>query len=228
VPTYETLKNLFPNGYNSGNVLSRIPSPRRLIEEIRCGANYREVFLKGVEPYLRPDSRVMELGPGNGSWTRPILERVPQGDVHAIDFHDVSKWIRPRPGSGKLVCYQVSDNSFRDLPNGYFDFFFSFGVLCHNNAEHRRQILENSLAKMKPGGIAWHMIGDWKKLEALDWSTRYGVTSRFKDMADDEIWWPRNDADSMCEAAEAAGWQVVTKDLNLIRRDSLCVFRRPA
>jgi hypothetical protein len=47
-------------------------------------------------------------------------------------------------------------------------------------------------------------------------------------MADDEIWWPRNDADSMCEAAEAAGWQVVTKDLNLIRRDSLCVFRRPA
>ena len=227
MPTYEALKKLFPNGYNSGDVLATSPSPRRLIEEIRCGANYREVFLKGVEGYLRPDFKVMELGPGNGSWSRPVLQRIYDGELHAVDMHDVSKWIKPKPGSGKLVCYQVSDNSFSQLPDSYFDFFFSFGVLCHNNAEHRSEILANSLKKMKPGALAWHMIGDWKKLEALNWAIRYGVSSKFKDMSDDEIWWPRNDADSFCAAAEAAGWEVVEKDLNLIKRDSICVLRRP-
>src|SRR6188768_4430253 len=129
MPTYEALQQLFPNGYNSGDVLSRIASPRRLIEEIRCGANYRQVFLDGVKPYLQVDSKVMELGPGNGSWTRPLLQRVPQGELHAVDFHDVSAWIKPRDGSGELTCYQVTDNSFTQLPNSYFDFFFSFGVL---------------------------------------------------------------------------------------------------
>ncbi|HLF72491.1 MAG TPA: class I SAM-dependent methyltransferase [Dehalococcoidia bacterium] len=227
MPSIDALKGLFPNGYNSGNVLARIPSPRRLIEEIRCGASYREVFLKGVAPYLRPDSRVMELGPGNGSWTRPILERVPQGEVHAVDFHDVSKWIKPQPGGGKLVCYQVTDNSFAALPDDYFDFFFSFGVLCHNNPEHRREILHNSLGKMKPGGIAVHMIGDWAKLEKLGWGFRYGVPPKFKQMQDDQIWWPRNDAKSMCEAAEKEGWDVVQTDLGLIRRDSMVVLKRP-
>jgi len=228
MPTYEALQQLFPNGYNSGDVLSRIASPRRLIEEIRCGANYRQVFLDGVEPYLQVDSKVMELGPGNGSWTRPLLQRVPQGELHAVDFHDVSAWIKPRDGSGELTCYQVTDNSFTQLPNSYFDFFFSFGVLCHNNAEHRGEILANSLSKMKPGGIAWHMIGDWKKLDTLDWGLRWGVPVKFKLMRDDEIWWPRNDAESFCAAAEAAGWEIVARDLNLIKRDSICVLRRPA
>jgi hypothetical protein len=42
------LRNLFPRGYNSGNVLSRIPGPRRLIEEVRIGGSYRKVFLRAV------------------------------------------------------------------------------------------------------------------------------------------------------------------------------------
>jgi SAM-dependent methyltransferase len=227
MPTVEMLKELFPNGYNSGNVLARLPSPRRIIEEVRCGGSYREIFLKAVAPYLRSDSRVLELGPGNGSWTRPILHRVPDGEVHVVDFHDVSKWITARPGDGKLVCHQVSDNSFDCLPDDYFDFFWSFGVLCHNNEEQRAVIRSNSLPKMKPGGIAVHMIGDWSKLDQLKWGLRYGVPARFKEMPDDDIWWPRNDAESMCEMAEKEGWDVISTDLGLLKRDSICVFRKP-
>src|SRR4029077_2972876 len=44
MPTLDALRRLFPRGYNSGDVLSRIPGPRRIIEEVRVGASYRDVF----------------------------------------------------------------------------------------------------------------------------------------------------------------------------------------
>ena len=228
MPTLQTLRGLFPGGYNSGNVLSRIPGPRRLIEELRVGASYRTVFQRAVLPYLKPDSRVLELGPGSGSWTRAILRYVPQGEVHTVDFHDVRGWIRPPPGGGRLVCHQVADNSFADVPEGAFDFFWSFGVLCHNNAEHIREILRSALPKMKPGGLAAHEIADWDTLDALGGGLRWGVPKRFQGLPDDAIWWPRNSAARMCEMAAAEGWEVIECDLGILRRDSLVVLRRPA
>lgn len=227
MPTLDGLRKLFPRGYNSGNVLARIPGPRRIIEEVRIGASYREVFLHAVQPYITPTSKVLELGPGSGSWTRAILKHVPHGEVHTVDFQDVSRWIRPQPGGGKLVCHRVSDNSFSGVADATFDFFWSFGVLCHNNQEHIREIFRNALPKLKPGALAAHEIGDWHKLERLGWGLRWGVPARFKNMPDDAIWWPRNSAEQTCQMAVEEGWEVVERDLGVLRRDSLCVFRKP-
>src|SRR6516162_194076 len=127
MPTLQRLRTLFPSGYNSGNVLSRIPGPRRIIEEVRIGASYRNVFFRALSPYILPDSKVLELGPGSGSWTRAILKYVPRGEVHTVDFQDVRRWIQPKPGSGRLVCHQVWDNSFPGVPADAFDFLWSFG-----------------------------------------------------------------------------------------------------
>lgn len=41
-------------------------------------------------PYLRPDSRVCEIGPGTGRWSRHIADRVPRGEVHLVDH---SPWM---------------------------------------------------------------------------------------------------------------------------------------
>ena len=171
MPALDALKDLL-YGYSSGNVLARVPGPHRILEQLRVGASYRQVFLKAIAPYIRSDSRVLELGPGRGSWTRAILEHVPDGEVHVVDFQDVRKWIKPEAGSGRLVCYRVSDNSFAAVPDDFFDFFWSFGVLCHNNLEHIREVLRNSLGKLKPGAIAIHQIADWNKLNELNWSWR--------------------------------------------------------
>jgi SAM-dependent methyltransferase len=198
-----------------------------MIEEVRIGASYRDVFFRAVVPYITPDSKVLELGPGSGSWTRAILKYVPRGEVHTVDFQDVGGWIRSEPGTGRLVSHQVSDNSFAAVPDATFDFFWSFGVLCHNNAEHIREIFRNALQKMKPGAFAAHEIGDWQKLERLGWGWRWGVPARFKSLPDDAIWWPRNSAEQTCNMAVEEGWEVVERDLGVLRRDSLCVFRKP-
>ena len=94
MPTLNWLKEEFGYGYDSGNVLSWIPGRVRLAEERRSGGSYRRIFKKALAPYLQADSKVLELGPGRGSWSRAILTHVSNGELHTVDFQDVSQWLR--------------------------------------------------------------------------------------------------------------------------------------
>lgn len=226
MPTLAWLKREFNYGYDSGNVLSRIPNLRRWREQKVCGGSYRRVFLEAVLPYLRPDANVLELGPGRGSWSRAILQHLPRGQLQTVDFQDVSRWLTPAKWSGRLICHQVDDNSLRGTPDQHFDLFWSFGVLCHNNNDAILEILTSALPKMKPGGYAVHQFGDWKKLDAFGWE-RGHIPVEFKQKPDDEIWWPRNDQDKMRRVANAAGWHVVSLDLGLLQRDAIMVLQAP-
>lgn len=225
MPTIDWLKQEFDYGYDSGDVLSLFPNETRCQEEKLIGCSYRDIFLLAAQPYLKPDSRVLELGPGKGSWSRAILQQIQQGELHTVDFQDVKPWLQPERYNGKLFCHQVSDNSFSCIPDNYFDFFWSFGVLCHNNAEDIEAILRNTLPKLKPGAIAVHQYGDWNKLEDYGWE-KGGVPLTFQDQPDSEIWWPRNNRATMASLAKRAGWTVMIPDMGLIQRDSIILLRR--
>lgn len=226
MPTLDWLRGAYRSGYDSGNVLSMIPNLRRWREERKIGGSYRRVFNKALLPYLRSNGRVLELGPGSGSWSRAMLQHLPDGELQTLDFQDVTQWLKPPQRGSRLVCHMIVDNSFADLPIDYFDFLWSFGVLCHNNQPQIGQILANILNKIKPGGYAVHHYGDWEKLDAFGWK-RGKVPIEFKDLPDDEIWWPRNDKNSMRKLAGAAGWEVIKGDLGLLQRDSMILLRRP-
>lgn len=224
MPTLDWLKKEFYYGYKSGNVLSRIPGFTRLKEEMKIGGSYRNIFFHAILPYIKPNSSVLELGPGRGSWSRAILKYIPNGELHTVDFQDVEPWLKPKRYHNRLVCHKVNDNSFSSLPDNHFDFFWSFGVLCHNNTDNIKMILRNALKKIKPNGIAVHMYGDWDKLNAYGWR-RGGVPPEFQNKTDDEIWWPRNSRGKMTSIAIEAGWDVITPDLNLVKRDSIIVLQ---
>jgi len=226
VPTLDWLKNEFAYGYDSGNITSWLPNLTRYREEKAIGASYRRVFWQGLAPYLRPDARVLELGPGRGSWSRAILSLVTNGELHTVDYLDVSTWLEPTKYGGRLVCHQVNDNSFSGRPNGFFDAFWSFGVLCHNNIEDIEVILANSRPKMKPGAIAIHQYGDWNKPDKHGWA-RGRLPKDFREKPDADIWWPRNDQEKMSRAAINAGWEIETPDIGLLARDSMIILRNP-
>ncbi len=226
MPTLDWLKKEFSYGYDSGNVLSWFPSLTRYREEKAVGASYRKVFWRGLAPYLSSSSKVLELGPGRGSWSRAILSVVTNGQLHTVDYVDVNQWLNPVQYDGRLICHQVQDNNFHELPEGYFDTFWSFGVLCHNNIENIEIILANARAKMKPGGIAVHQYADWRKLDKFGWQ-KGRVPENFKSMPDQDVWWPRNDQETMSRVAERAGWAIVTPDLGLMARDSIVVLKNP-
>ena len=226
MPTLDWLKKEFSYGYDSGDVLSWLPSLTRYREEKAIGASYRKVFWQGLAPYLQPNTRVFELGPGKGSWSRAILSVVTTGELHTVDYVDVSKWLEPSKYRGRLVCHRVADNEFHELPENFFDVFWSFGVLCHNNIENVQTVLANARKKVKPGGVAVHQYADWGKLEKFGW-LKGRVPESFKNMPDQDIWWPRNDQETMSRVSENAGWTVVACDLGLLARDSIIVLKNP-
>lgn len=226
MPTRAWLQREFSYGYDSGDVLSWIPGRIRFSEERKSGGSYRQVFNKAIRPYLHPSSRVLELGPGKGSWSRAILKFIPDGELHTVDFQDVTQWLSPNTYTGRLICHQVQDNSFKELPNEYFDLFWSFGVLCHNDSASIMKILHSARRTMKRGGVSIHQYGDWIKLEQFGWS-RGGVPHAFKTQSDQNIWWPRNDQQAMTKLAVEAGWDVLCGDLDLLQRDSLIFLRNP-
>lgn len=225
MPTLNWLKKEFNYGYDSGNVLSIVPNLTRFKEEKAIGGSYRNVFSKAVLPYIKSNSIVLELGPGRGSWSRALLKYLPHGELHTIDFQNAEKWLEPNKYNNRLTCNKVEDNSLSCLKDNYFDFFWSFGVLCHNNIESIKEILRNSLLKMKPGGIAVHQYGDWDKLDTYGWK-KGKVPVEFKDQLDDKIWWPRNNQKVMSSLATQAGWSVLSPDLGLVKRDSIIVLQR--
>ncbi|MBQ0841257.1 MAG: class I SAM-dependent methyltransferase [Gammaproteobacteria bacterium] len=224
MPTLKWLQEEFHYGYRSGNILSVFPSLQRLREERIVGGSYKKVFRQGLLPYLKTGDNVLELGPGAGSWSRAILKHIPNGKLTTVDFQEVSAWLKPEKYEDRLSCIKVEDNSFDAVENNCFDVFWSFGVLCHNNSSTILEILSNALPKMKSGGYAIHQYGDWVKLEKWGWANGK-VPIEFKNKPDDEIWWPRNNQEKMCNIAINAGWEVVSSDLGLIERDSIILLR---
>ena len=224
MPTTEWLKKEFDYGYDSGNVLGLLPNKVRRSEEQRIGGSYRKVFKKAILPFHKPDSIVMELGPGNGAWSRAILKHIPQGKLITVDYQDVTQWLSPEKYEGRLECNQVSDNSFSCVEDQSIDLFWSMGVLCHNNQNKIAEILTNSRPKLKPGATACHQYANWDKLEQYGWE-KGGVPTEFRDLPDDEIWWPRNTQTDMVAMSTNAGWSVEDPDMNLLRRDSIIHLR---
>jgi SAM-dependent methyltransferase len=224
------LKRMFADGYDSGDVLRRLPDRRRRQEERLIRGSYRRFFMQAVRPNLGTSSTVMELGPGRGAWTRALLASAPDGQIHVLDYHDVEPWLHPEAYDGRLVCHRVEDNSFRAVPDDTFDFFFSFGVLCHNTRAAIASIMANALPKMRPGGVAVHQYGDWQKLHRLGWEDdRHGVLAANQQLPDDHEWnhWPRNDPKKMAAVCREAGWIVESADLGLFERDSVIRLRAP-
>lgn len=225
------LMHLFSAGYDSGDILKRWPNRVRRHEERRIGGSYRRCFMEAARPHLHDSSVVMELGPGRGSWTHALLTYVPRGQVHTVDFVEVSEWLRAEDHGGRLVNHRVQDDSFDSLPDDAFDFFFSFGVLCHNTTRAIGEIMGNALPKMRPGGIAIHQYGDWDKLQQLGWGdARHGVPAEYRELPDEHErnLWPRNDPKTMVAVCREAGWVVEEPDLGLFRRDSVIRLRAPS
>ena len=97
MPTTDWLKKEFDYGYDSGNVTAWFPNKVRRQEEKKIGGSYRQVFNHAILPHLKSDSSVMELGPGNGAWSRAILNSIPDGRLATIDYQDCLLYTSPSP-----------------------------------------------------------------------------------------------------------------------------------
>jgi hypothetical protein len=69
-----------------------------------------------------------------------------------------------------------------------------------------------------PIGKSWMPMGGGKAM----------CRTTFRDMPDDEIWWPRNTRQRMGAVAARAGWIVILPDLELVKRESIILLKKRA
>lgn len=225
MPTIEWLKKEFYYGYDSGNVDTEIVDSQREEEEKKIGGSYKEVADKLLKVYIKPDYNVIELGPGRGSWSKVILDILKEGSLTTLDFQDVTQWLDMQIYQGKLVPYRVNSTDYSFLEDNFYDLFWSFGVLCHNNIDSIYQIIHNIYPKMKKGAFLIHQYSDWDKLNEYGWE-KGAIPVNFKNKRDDEIWWTRNNQKTMQTILEANGFEVLEIDCDLVQRDSICICKK--
>lgn len=111
-------------------------------------------------PYLDETSRVCEIGPGTGRWSRHILEHLPRGELHLVD---ASPWmvrfladyfrhapsVRAHLGDGQSLPFEAS---------GWLDAVFSANTLVELKLGVIYLYLRDCARVLKPGG---HVVVDY-------------------------------------------------------------------
>ncbi|GAC1323354.1 MAG: hypothetical protein NVSMB2_21030 [Chloroflexota bacterium] len=126
-------------------------------EEQRLGWRLpRPTLEEVVFPYLTPTSKVCEIGPGTGRWSRHLLERLPEGELHLVD---PSPWmVRFLNGYfGALPNVHAHVNDGHSLPfaeSGWLDMIFSANTLVELKLGVIYLYARDFARTLKPGGYA--------------------------------------------------------------------------
>lgn len=221
MPTLDWLRKQFHYGYDSGDVTAICSDDIRQSEEMKIGGSYKQVADELLVKYIKPSSNVLELGPGKGSWSKAIVDILETGSLTTLDFQDVSQWIH----GDKVRHFQVQDIDYAFLEEEYFDFFWSFGVLCHNNIDMIYRIMQEVYPKLRKNAILIHQYADWEKLYEYGWE-KGAIPVDFQKMPDNQIWWPRNNKATMQTILEGVGYEILQIDCNLVGRDSIFICKK--
>ena len=124
-------------------------------------------YLACIRPYVKPDSVVIEIGPGRGAWTKSIAELNPR-HVYAVDAASTEhtgfwNYLGKRPNVDYIVA---SDFALTGIPDNSADYFFSFGCFCHLRPEMCEAYIGSLARKMKSGAQGFLMIADYDKFNA--------------------------------------------------------------
>ncbi len=131
-----------------------------------------------VEPWLRPDTRALEIGPGGGKWTVRLAPR-----VHALIAFDVAEAMldrtqrRCRAEGLSNVSFVLGDgNGLARVADASIDLAFSYEVFVHIALEDTVVYIDDLLRVLAPDGVAivHHAVAEtaasWDRIESHnDW-----------------------------------------------------------
>lgn len=247
-------RNLWKGGYLEGDPLD--PAATSGYGDLGYISVLHAVYHVCVRPFIKPETVVLEIGPGRGGWTRTMLEAREIWCLDALSAEHNRFWeYVGNEQQGRVRYKQVADFSGACLPLSHFDFLFSFGVFCHISPEGQRIYLRNLFEKMKHGANAMVMFSDFdkynttvrnvKQFRTIRPTTRGLVRSakfnarhllsrlqgrlerdRFDVTLAPGKLYHTSVADT-CRFLESSGWEVVNPDVGLVPRDPIIHFRKP-
>jgi ubiquinone/menaquinone biosynthesis C-methylase UbiE len=129
-----------------------------------CGVPYEkwkdELVRTFLVPNMRPESTVLEIGPGHGRWSSLIPHRIPKGTLHLADLSPTCiEFCRKRLASHNNVQYHVTDGrSLSMLPEKSVDFVWSFDTFVHIEEPEVRAYAKDlhRVMKLQSMGVIHH------------------------------------------------------------------------
>lgn len=132
------------------------------------------VFERFALPFLRPDARVVEIGPGGGKFSRLIIER-----CHELALVDISQEMLQRANaacSGRARELLVQDGNLEALASSSVDLVFSYDVFIHLEAEEIFRYFAEVNRVLIAGGIF--------SVHSSTYESRWGFHSFLQQMRD--------------------------------------------
>jgi ubiquinone/menaquinone biosynthesis C-methylase UbiE len=131
-----------------------------------------------AEPWLRPEARVLEIGPGGGKWTVRLAPRVAElvaFDVAGAMLERTRRRCRDE-GLGNVTCVLGDGRGLTGIADESVDLVFSYDVFVHIALEDTAAYIDEMARVLKPGGAAvvHHAVADvaaaWDRIESHnDW-----------------------------------------------------------
>jgi len=122
---------------------------------------------KFVAKMLRGLNRVLEVGCGDGFYTRVVAQEV--GAVTAVDFDEgFIESAKETLEDHEMIFFQRHDIT-RGKVDGLFDAWYAIDFLEHIQPELERDFLDNACASLRPNGVA--IVGT-PSLESQQYATR--------------------------------------------------------
>ena len=108
----------------------------------------------GIDPYLEPGMRVLEIGPGAGRWSAEIVKRG-AGRLIGVDLSElcVAMCRKRFAGWPQAEFHQNDGRDLGFLPNASIDFVWSFDVFVHMEADVIRSYFGHFARVLRPGGV---------------------------------------------------------------------------
>jgi phospholipid N-methyltransferase len=158
--------DLWKGGYFEGDPLDPMaPSGYGHFGYVSC---LHATYLRCIRPYVSESTRVLEIGPGRGAWTKCFVERKAAQiwvlDALSADHNGFWDYVGHRPN---VHYYQVEDNLCSMVADGSIDYCFSFGTFCHISPRNVEDYMRSIFLKLRPGGVGFVMIADYEKFNSM-------------------------------------------------------------
>lgn len=236
----KAFNELWAGGYCEGNPLDPLSSSS--YGKIGYMSVLYAAYLVCIRPYVNKESRVLEIGPGRGCWTRTLLKagakQVYCLDALSAEHNHFWEYVGDREN---VKYYQVTDFECKELPDNHFDYLFSYGCFNHISPEGQEEYYKNLYQKLKPGAHAFVMFADYDKYNEC--IANYGSFSigkfskirldrkndlKYQDKNEDRAVksgrFYHNGTDNVVKTLERIGYRVLDRDCMVSHRDPVVHF----
>ena len=245
----ESQLDIWKGGYREGDPLD--PMSKSNYWQLGWVSFVHVTYRLSIKPFVGPDTKALEIGCGGGAWSKAIAGLSPKElccvDVLSAEEACFWEYVGRQPGVRHV---QVHDLFLNDLPDGHFDYFFSFGCFCHLSPQIIEEYLSHIVKKLARGANGFLMVADYEKFNKAQLDHQHSLKQLVhhtlhnkavelcelmpaslmdvnEDMTPRPGRWFNMGTDRACKALEDLGMVIVERDMEINVRDPLIHFMKP-